>query len=86
LQISWPTEHIKDFKAIDFLQVPFESLKRTSRDRKYIIDDLQALVTAIKDTAEKQCSEQDRAGAVSQLITQLVSIQDQVWMANSSLM
>lgn len=69
-----------DSSSIDIplLRVPFESLKRTSRDRKYIIDDLQALVTAIKDTAEKQCSEQDRAGAVSQLITQLVSIQDQL--------
>ncbi len=58
--------------------MPFESLKRTSRDRKYIIDDLQGLVTAVKEAAEKQCSEQERADAVAQLITRLTDVLRQV--------
>lgn len=53
-------------------------MKRTSRDRKYIIDDLQSLVTAVKEAAERQCTEQERAEAVAQLLTQLTGIQRQV--------
>ena len=60
------------------MQVPFESLKRTSRDRKYIIDDLQSLVSAVKEAAGRQCSEEERADAVAQLIAQLTSIRGQV--------
>jgi len=69
-----------DSSSIDIplLRVPYESLKRTSRDRKYIIDDLQSLVTAVKEAAERQCTEQERAEAVAQLLTQLTGIQRQL--------
>jgi hypothetical protein len=35
------------------MQVPFESLKRTTRDRKYVIEELDAMLKGIRDTSQK---------------------------------
>ena len=60
------------------MQVPFESLKRVSRDRKYVIDDLQSLVNAVKALAEKQCSAQERAQDIQSLTERCEHLKRQV--------
>lgn len=59
-------------------QVPFESLKRVSRDRKYNIDDLRGLVNEINDLAEQSCSDEERKQGIDKLIARSQELQQQV--------
>ena len=60
------------------LQVPYESLKRVSRDRKYNIDDFDELVSSIQKVAERTCSEQERRLGIESLIQRATNLQKQV--------
>jgi len=42
-------------------QVPFEALRRTTRDRKYVVDEMQEVMGALKDGASASCSHEERA-------------------------
>ena len=65
-------------KPIICIQVPFESLKRVSRERKYNIDDLGELVSAITSLAERNCSEAERKQNVESLIQRAKNLKNQV--------
>ena len=43
------------------VQVPFDSLRRTTRDRKYLIDEVQDIISAMKDNSSKQQTAQERS-------------------------
>lgn len=60
------------------LQVPYEALKRTSRDRKYAIEDLQDVERAVKELASRECSEEERLQALNALILKLHQLQKSV--------
>ena len=64
--------------------MPYESLKRVSRDRKYNIDDLQELVTAIKLLAERNCSELERKQSIEGLIQRATYLKNQVITSEAS--
>lgn len=60
------------------LQVPFESLKRVSRDRKYVIDDVRSLIVTLSDLVDKQHSDQERAQLVKQLTERSIQLRHEV--------
>lgn len=45
-------------------QVPFESLKRTTRDRKVVVDELTAIVEALQQTSGDAAATQERRAEV----------------------
>lgn len=66
--------------------MPYESLKRVSRERKYYIDDLQELVTAIKLLAEKTSSEAERKQSIDSLVQRASMLKTEVrtWRSEAS--
>jgi len=52
-------------------QVPFEALRRTTRDRKYVVDEMQEVMGALKDGASASCSHEERAAVLGQLAERL---------------
>ena len=57
--------------------MPFESLKRTSRDRKYVIDDVQAVVARVEEAA-KLGTASERAAALADLASSLQNLKRKV--------
>lgn len=63
-------------------QAPFESLRRTTRDRKYVIDEVQSVVAALKDSSSSSeagaCSVQEQAIALDVAVKRLQSLKRKV--------
>ncbi|EIE27319.1 hypothetical protein COCSUDRAFT_34765 [Coccomyxa subellipsoidea C-169] len=53
------------------LRVPFESLRRTTRDRKYLIDEVHEVLDALKKNGLEMQSSEDRKAFVKGLIARL---------------
>ena len=51
--------------------MPFEALRRTTRDRKYVVDELQDVMSALKQNATASCSCEERASVLGQLAERL---------------
>ena len=48
--LSW--RHTPHTHSVVHLQVPFESLRRTTRDRKYLLDELESVLVSLKPSEE----------------------------------
>lgn len=59
-------------------QVPFEALRRTTRDRKYVVDEMQEVMGALKDSASASCSYEERAAMLGQLAERLQGLKRKV--------
>ncbi|KAK9843527.1 hypothetical protein WJX81_007413 [Elliptochloris bilobata] len=53
------------------IKVPFEALRRTTRDRKYVVDEMQDVMSALKQSATASCSCEERASVLGQLAERL---------------
>ena len=51
--------------------MPFEALRRTTRDRKYVVDEMQDVMSALKQNATASCSCEERASVLGQLAERL---------------
>ena len=58
--------------------MPYESLKRNSRERKYTIEELQGFLGLVRDIAARDLTDADQLQAVSELITKISQLQDSV--------
>ena len=58
--------------------MPYESLKRNSRERKYTIDELQGFLGLVQDIAARELTDAERLHAVSELIVKISQLQDSV--------
>ena len=77
-------EYVAHLIAAEFismwpLQVPFESLRRTTRDRKYVIDEVQAVMASFKDggtssSAGTAQSREEQTQAVDGAVKRLQSL------------
>ena len=60
-------------------QVPYESLKRSVRDNKYVIDDMNTIVNTINSSAKNsECSPEQRALELDKLISKLTRLKRKV--------
>lgn len=60
------------------LQVPFESLRRTTRDRKYLIDEVHEIVDALKKNSQVQQDAQERNTVLTGLLVRLEGLKRKV--------
>lgn len=60
-------------------QVPFESLKRTTRDRKPLLDDLTAVLDKLQDNGTAELGPEKRADALNELDQRLSGLKRKVW-------
>ena len=73
-----PPPRSKHSTASRHLQVPFESLKRTTRDRKYVIDDIEALRKGVQALAAAPPSREQALLQLEEYMQQLQSLKRKV--------
>lgn len=68
------------------LRVPFESLKRVSRDRKYVIDEITSVLDTIGAANHPQIGKQEAIATLEHLVDRLQGLKRKVVFMRSVLL
>lgn len=74
--LSW--YHMPHTRFVVRFQVPFESLRRTTRDRKYLLDELQSVLVSLKPAAETPQCASDPSVTIPSVLARLEGLKRKV--------
>lgn len=59
-------------------QVPFESLRRTTRERKYVIDEVQTAMSTLHEASIRPCTAEEGDKTLSRILNRLEGLKRKV--------
>lgn len=68
----------RSLTLLTILQVPYESLRRISRDRKYTLDEVSAVLTALKDACQSPLQAAEAHSLLDRLVNQVQGLKRKV--------
>lgn len=74
--VSW--HHIPHTRFVVRVQVPFESLRRTTRDRKYLLDELENVLVSLKPATETRQGAADPNVMIPSVLARLEGLKRKV--------
>lgn len=60
------------------MQVPFESLRRTTRERKYVIDEVQSVMSTLHEASTRPCSTDEGQKTLDSILHRLEGLKRKV--------